>query len=82
MTASSLEGRWFSSLSLAHEALWQAQEDNGGALDVKLAEVKLQTTPGITFAPGTTFVDVFLMLKDCRFIDFNRDSEEIRVLPW
>jgi len=57
-----------SSISLAHQVLYQKQEEKQSWLSRKDLELVLQTTPGIIFAPGTTFDDVIKKLEKYDFI--------------
>jgi hypothetical protein len=65
---------------LAHEVLYKAQEDQGSPLAFDLAKARLQMTPGLAFAPGTTFDDVFERLQNWRLIEIT--GSQIRILKW
>jgi hypothetical protein len=79
MTAS---GRQPSSLTLAHKALWDAQCQNGDTLPMDLAADKLQTTSGIIFSPGTTFMDVYHKLEKYDLVEIDGEARKLRVLEW
>jgi len=70
-----------SACSLAHTVLYKTQTEHGGdPLTFDLAKATLQVTPGLAFAPGTTFEDVFESLQNWRLIQIT--GGQIRVLEW
>jgi hypothetical protein len=65
------------SLFLTHRVLYEKQQKKGSWLTSKELEVILQTTPGILFAPRTTYEDVYELLEHYKLLlrDTNKKGE-------
>ena len=75
-----LHGNQPSSLTIAHQALYDAQIQNGSTLDLATAKRKLQSTAGIIFPAGTTFTEVCQKLESYHLIRIEKDRSHMTVL--
>jgi len=68
--------------ALAHSVLLQAQDRFGtDSLTTTQAEREMKVTPGLMFAPGVTFEDVFQVLERWQLLEVKQDKT-IAVRSW
>jgi len=65
--------------TLAHRVLLNAQQQNGGTLEVSQVQDKLESTPGMVFTPGTTIEKVLKNLERWELVKIN--GRRVTVLP-